>query len=267
MDRDQQPAGDYTIPSDWGGEDERLRLLGEWRDPITLRRMEALGLAPGWRCLEVGVGSGSTARAMADRVRPAGRVTAADINSGFLTGLAGVPGVEPRHCDVRRADFPAASFDLIHTRLVLEHLPDRLVVMRRMVDWLAPGGWVLFEEPDTAAAEASPNRLWARHFEAYVSDPGYDVRTGRVLAAEVGSLGLVDIGLEIDTAVVRGGTDLARWYAMTIDAVRSGLKSQGLVRDEELNEVIESLSDPALLEPGFTFHAVWGRKPPLRGVQ
>jgi SAM-dependent methyltransferase len=261
------PAGDYTIPSDWGGEDQRLRLLGEWRDPITLRRMEALGLGPGWRCLEVGVGGGSTARAMAERVRPTGRVTAADINAGFLAALEGTPGIEPRHCDVRREVFPPASFDLIHTRLVLEHLPDRLEVMRRMVDWLAPGGWVLFEEPDTAAAEASPDRLWARHFEAYAADPGYDVHAGRALAAEVRSLGLADVGEEIDTAVVQGGTDLARWYAMTIDAVRSGLKSQGLMSDDELDEVIESLSDPALLEPGFTFHAVWGRRPPLKGVR
>src|SRR5579884_3420851 len=234
----RRPAGDYTIPSDWGGEAERLRLLGEWRDPITLSRMEALGLGPGWRCLEVGVGGGSTARAMAERVGPTGRVTAADINPGFLAVLDGVPGIEVRHCDVRRDDFPPASFELIHTRLVLEHLPDRVDVMRRMAGWLAPGGWVLFEEPDTAAAEASPNRLWARHFEAYDSDPGYDVRTGRVLAAEVASLGLLtDVGLEIDTAVVRGGTDLARWYAMTIDAVRSGLTSQGLVGDDELDAV------------------------------
>ncbi len=267
MSTDRQPADDYTIPSDWGGEAERLRLLGEWRDPITLSRMEKLGFAPGWRCLEVGVGGGSTARAMAERVGPTGRLTAADINPGFLANLDGVPGVEVRHCDVRCDDFAPASFDLIHTRLVLEHLPERVEVMRRMVDWLAPGGWVLFEEPDTAAAEASPNRLWARHFEAYAADPGYDVHTGRVLAAEVRSLGLADIGVEIDTAVVRGGTDLARWYAMTIDAVRSGLLSQGLVGDDELDEIIGALQDPALLEPGFTFHAVWGRRAPLRGVR
>ena len=253
-------AGDYTIPSDWGGEGERLRLLGEWRDPITLGRLEALGLGPGWRCLEVGVGGGSTARAMAERVRPTGRITAADINAQFLAALGGVPGIETVRCDVRRDDFPPGSFDVIHTRLVLEHLPDRVAVMERMVEWLAPGGWVLFEEPDTAAAVASPNRLWARHFEAYVADPGYDVNTGRVLASEVASLGLVDVGMEIDTAVVRGGTDLARWYAMTAEAVRGGLLAGGAVTGDELDEVIAALGDPALLEPGFTFHAVWGRR-------
>jgi SAM-dependent methyltransferase len=252
--------GDYTIPPDWGGEAERLRLLGEWRDPITLARMEALGLAAGWRCLEIGVGCGSTARAMAARVGATGRVVAADINRHFLAALDGEAGIEPVYCDVRVEDFPAASFDLIHTRLVLEHLPDRVGVMKRMVDWLAPGGWVFFEEPDTATAAVSPNRLWARHIEGYVAAVGYDVNAGRCVPSEVASLGLTEVGMEIDTAVVQGGTDLARWYAMTIDAVRSGLIEGGAVTSEELDEVIAALGEPALLEPGLTFVGVWGRK-------
>lgn len=251
---------EYVIPPDWGGEKERLRLLGEWRDPITLARMEWLGLGDGWRCLEVGVGGGSTARSMADRVRPTGMVTAADINEKFLVSLGGEPGVTTVCCDVRVHDFPPASFDLIHTRLVLEHLPDRLSVMRRMVDWLAPGGWVLFEEPDVAAAVVSPNQLWARHMEAYAADSGYDVNTGRCLPVEVASLGLADVGAHIDTAVVEGGTDLARWYAMTIDAVRPGLLASGMVTDEDLDAVIAGLGAPGLLEPGMTFVGVWGRK-------
>ena len=252
--------GDYVIPSDWGGEPERLRLLGEWRDPITLSRMEALGLGAGWRCLEVGVGGGSTARAMAARVRSTGRVTAADINPDFLAALDGVPGIEPVCCDIRTDDFPAASFDLIHTRLVLEHLPDRVGVMKRMVDWVAPGGWLFFEEPDCATAVVSPNRLWARHIEGYVAAVGYDVNIGRHLPFEVASLGLADVGMEIDTAAVQGGTDLARWYAMTIEAVRPTLVSEEAVTGEELDEVIAALGDPLLLEPGFTFVGVWGRK-------
>jgi hypothetical protein len=129
-----------------------------------------------------------------------------------------------------------------------------------MVDWLAPGGWVFFEEPDTATAAASPNRLWARHIEGYVAAVGYDVNAGRRVPAEVASLGLTEVGMEIDTAVVQGGTDLARWYAMTIDAVRSGLLDGGAVTGDELDEVIAALGDPTLLEPGLTFVGVWGRK-------
>lgn len=256
-----QPVSDgYTIPADWGAEAERLQLLADWRDPITLARMEALGLADGWRCLEVGVGSGSTARAMADRAGPEGAVVAADINAAFLEGLAGTPGVEPRCCDIRTEDFPAGAFDLVHTRLVLEHLADRVAVMKRMVDWLAPGGWVYFEEPDCAAALASPNPLWRRYMEAYLADPGYDFMIGRALPAEVGSLGLVEVGMELDTAVVAGGTKLARWYALTTEAVRPALLATGVVTGGDLDRINAALGEPGLLEPGMTMVGVWGRK-------
>jgi len=258
-----EPSTDYVIPSDWGGEDERLRLLGEWRDPITLARMERLGLGPGWRCLEVGVGSGLTARAMAARVGGGGggRVTAADINAAFVARLEGAPDIDAVQCDIRIDDFPAGSFDLIHTRLVLEHLPDPAAVMRRMVEWLAPGGWLLFEEPDTAQGAVSPDDLWARHMQAYAADPGYDCNYGRRLPADVARLGVVAVDAEMDTAMVRGGTDLARWYAMTIEAVRPGLVSTGRITAAELDELAARLGRPGLLEPGMTFVAVWGRQP------
>jgi SAM-dependent methyltransferase len=257
----EQIQREYVIPSDWGGEAERLRLLGEWRDPITLARMDRLGVGDGWRCLEVGVGCGSTARSMAERVRPTGMVTAADISAEYVAPLEAVPGITAVCCDVRIHDFPPASFDLIHTRFVLEHLSDRMSVMKRMVDWLAPGGWAFFEEPDVAAALVSPNPLWARHISAYAADSGYDINTGRYLPAEVASLGLVDVGMHIDTAAVAGGTDLARWYAMTVEAVRSNLLATGTVTDEELDAVIDALGRPGLLEPGMTLVGVWGRKP------
>lgn len=253
--------GEYSIPRDWGGERERLRLLEAWLDPLTARHLDALGIGPGWRCLEVGAGSGSVARIMAERVGESGRVVAADIDTRFLDGLAGAGNIEVRRCDVRVDDFPASAFDLIHTRWVLEHLPDRLSVMKRMVDWLPPGGWVCFEEPDCAAGLASPNPLWARHIEAYLADPAYDVTCGRALPEEVRSLGLVDLGMAIQTGVVAGGNDLARWHAITAQAMRSALVRTGRVTGEELDALCRALERPGLLEPGFTTVSVWGRKP------
>src|SRR4051794_23261295 len=64
----------------------RLELLGKVANPITTRRLDGLGIGPGWRCLEVGAGEGGIARWMADRVGPIGRVVAADIDTRFLDG-------------------------------------------------------------------------------------------------------------------------------------------------------------------------------------
>ncbi len=49
-------------------------------DPVTRGHLTRLGLPPGARCLEVGAGSGSIARWMADEVGPAGRVLAVDLD-------------------------------------------------------------------------------------------------------------------------------------------------------------------------------------------
>jgi SAM-dependent methyltransferase len=220
-------------------------------------------VGPGWRCLEVGAGSGSVARWLGERVAPGGHVVAADIDTRFVetppAGLAGI--LEVRRCDIRSVEFPVGAFDLIHTRFVLEHLSDRVDVMRRMMGWLRPGGWVCFEEPDCYAGCASPNRPWARHMEAYRADPGYDVSCGRALPGEMRSVGMVDLHLDIEVAVVAGGEGLARWHAMTIQALRPALAGTGAVTGEELDHLCAALEQPHFLEPGFTVVAATARRP------
>ena len=45
---------------------------------------------------------------------------------------------------------PDGPWDVIHERLVLQHVPERLDVLDRLVASLAPGGWILIEDFDTA---------------------------------------------------------------------------------------------------------------------
>jgi hypothetical protein len=47
---------------------ERLDMLEALFDPGTARHLDALEVAPGWRCLEVGAGGGSIAASLCDRV-------------------------------------------------------------------------------------------------------------------------------------------------------------------------------------------------------
>src|SRR5262249_35920145 len=137
------------------GNDEvaRLRLIeAEW-DPHTIRHLEAIGVAAGWRCLEVGAGAGSIVRWLSERVGPAGQVVAADINPRFLGGLRG-PNVEVRQCDITRDEIEAGHYDLVHCRHLVIHMDDAADVLRRMTAALRPGGWLLVEEPDLGAVEA-----------------------------------------------------------------------------------------------------------------
>jgi SAM-dependent methyltransferase len=50
--------------------------------------------------------------------------------------------------DVRSAPFGPASFDVVTALHVLEHVPDPVAVVRRMLEWLAPDGLVIVEVPN-----------------------------------------------------------------------------------------------------------------------
>ena len=132
-------AAHHAFPHTGADERRRLELFEERLDPVTVRRIKLLSLAPGDRCLEIGGGRGSIARWLCEYVGPKGRVTATDLETGYLSELS-LPNLDVLRHDVTRDEFPESSFQLIHVRAVLMHIADRMATLRRMVSWLAPGG-------------------------------------------------------------------------------------------------------------------------------
>ena len=102
-----EAAERYAFPHTGADEDRRLDLFAERLDPLTMRRIGGLGLAPDARCLEIGGGRGSIARWLCEQAVPQGQVTATDLETGFLDRLAlpmGVPGTAwPASLGVERA--------------------------------------------------------------------------------------------------------------------------------------------------------------------
>ena len=86
---------------------------------------------------------------------------------------------------------PPGSYDLVHARLVLVHVPQRAEALAAMVSALKPGGWLLVEEADPALqplvcpdesgeAERLANTL--KHgFRQLMADRGVDLAYGRTL--------------------------------------------------------------------------------------
>jgi SAM-dependent methyltransferase len=135
----------YVFDNDSTHSDEQHRCLAAAYDPVTTERLAATGVGPGWHCLEVGAGGGSVAHWLAASVAPGGTVLATDINPRHVRAAPGLSVV--RH-DVVRDPLPARRFDLIHARLVLLHLPERLAVLDTLVRALKPGGWLQLDEFD-----------------------------------------------------------------------------------------------------------------------
>src|SRR3954454_4962832 len=108
----------------WHDERSRLRRVTSLYDPRTLDLCQRLGVSAGWDCLDAGAGTGSLALGLLERVAPTGTVTALDADARFLRPLD-VDNLDVIEADLNEIRLPVDRYDLVHSRLVLEHLPRR----------------------------------------------------------------------------------------------------------------------------------------------
>ncbi|MER7565433.1 methyltransferase domain-containing protein [Streptomyces sp. NPDC097941] len=251
----------FTLDRD---EEIRLRLLAEVFDPLCTRTMDALGVAGDARCLEVGAGSGSVAQWLCGKATD-GEVVATDLD---LTLLDRVP--EPRlrrlvH-DVTTDPFPDGSFDVIHARLVLSHLPQREEVMRRMLRWLRPGGFVLIESFCWFPVESSPNDTYRKVMQRWSNlicgTLGTDSWWARSQPGSFLGYGYRDVGANTVTQNLRGGTPLADFWRLTVDMSREQLIAGGYVTPYELDEFYGLLRDDTFWDLAPALVQAWGHKQP-----
>jgi SAM-dependent methyltransferase len=142
---------------------ERLRTQARMWEAPTGRLLDQAGVGPGARCLDAGCGPGETMRAMAERVGPAGRVLGIDVDAPL--GAMAVDMLHRaghRQCAFRAHDLtddapiPGAPFDLVYARLLLFHLPQRVDVLARLWEAVAPGGHLLVQEFDLRTISSLP---------------------------------------------------------------------------------------------------------------
>ena len=171
---------------------ERLRAQARVWEAATGRLLDRVGLAPGARCLDAGCGPGETMRLMAQRVGPTGRVLGVDVDAPLgAQALAMLHAAGHHHCDFVAADLtagerlPGAPFDLVYARLLLYHLPERVDVLRRLWDAVAPGGDLLVQDYDVHSVSVIPPLDSIAEFRrvavAAFERAGCDVHVGRRL--------------------------------------------------------------------------------------
>jgi SAM-dependent methyltransferase len=255
-------SGEYAFPHGVADERRRLALFAERLDPITIRLIERLGLATSARCLEVGGGRGSMARWLCARVGEGGHVTATDLETGYLEEIA-LPNLTVLRHDVRSDEFPERSFDLVHARAVLMHVGQRMMTLRRMVSWLAPGGWLLVEDGDFGMWVGDYDPVWSAHPGAWhEAFPSGSLSQGRAMLRQVHRLGLEDIGAEAELDIVQPGTPKAEFYRLSMMALAEPLVASGVLTAEDAARAIARVDEPDFLGCGFAFISVWGRRPP-----
>jgi SAM-dependent methyltransferase len=172
-------------------ERERLALMNGL---INDRCLNALQLGEEKRVLDVGAGTGQFSKLMAQHLPGDAQIVAVERNPEQLQAALATP-LSPGSCriDFRLGDafdppFSAdefGSFDLAHTRFLLEHVANPLGVVQQMVRAVRPGGRVVLLDDDHDLMRFWPEppglaAVWQAYFESYRSI-GNDPLIGRKL--------------------------------------------------------------------------------------
>ncbi len=167
-------------------EQQRLATLNTLINEASLREIGPLG---GTNILDVGSGLGQFSRALARAAGGKGRTVGVEKHPQQLEEarrFARQDG-EERLVDFRPGDARAlplrsnewGTFDLAHTRFLLEHVPDPLTVVRGIVRAVRPGGRIILADDDHDLLRLWPEppglgeiwRAYVRSYDRLGNDP------------------------------------------------------------------------------------------------
>lgn len=244
---------EYMIDQERRRARRRLRIKESLQDPNTIRHLEAIGVAPGWHCLEVGAGSGSIAAWLARRVGASGRVLATDTTTDLLDELA-LPGLTVLRHDVVADELETDAFDLVHARDLLLHLAAREAVAAKLVAALKPGGWILLEELDVSTDEAAPEvdperqdlyRRGLAAIHAFLRENGVEPTFGREVTGLLRRAGLEAVAAEGHLWYFEGGDAERRSPHMdAFRELRDAVVARGEISEADYGDFLALADDP-----------------------
>ncbi|HET9564063.1 MAG TPA: methyltransferase domain-containing protein [Mycobacterium sp.] len=216
---------DYAFDQGFVQERKRLSAMESLWDPGSQALLDELGIGPGWRCLEVGAGGGSLMRWMAER---GVHVTAVDIDTRFIEQFAS-DAIEVRRVDLRTDELPQSEFDLVHARLVLEHLTDRREILDRLAATLRPGGWIVIEDYDWSCFgfEGEDPGNVSGAMLGFMERAGFQRDYGRRIVADLADAGFTDIRGEGRARVVGSSDPGFDFFRLSFESLRDALVESG----------------------------------------
>lgn len=247
-------------------ERRRLDLLAADYDSPWHSRLAALGVGPGWSCLDVGAGTGALAQWMVDEAG-ADTVMAVDSDITYLREIFD-PRIRVVAANVTDVSFSPGRFDLVHARSVLFHVPERYELIQRMASWLRPNGWLVVGDPiDPQVRPSARPRHPAFHktmramWQAVHRTLGTDIAWVSSYPALLTDLGLTNIGWEMTIpGIYPGSASAERWRLAWIN-LRQEMLATGMLTDAEFEDALHYLASPELSETASGMLLAWGRRP------
>lgn len=222
--------------------------------------LDAAGVRPGARVLDVAAGTGGQTLAAARRVGPEGHVLATDISPAILEYAAaaardaGLANVETRELDGESlAGIQDASFDAVISRVGLIYFPDRQGALAEMRRVLRPGGRVaavVYSTPESNRFFSVPVGIVRRRAGLAPSlpdQPGpFSLAGDGVLADAYEQAGFTDIQVEVVRSPLRmvSAVECLRFERESFGALHqmlAGLDEAG--RERAWQEIGEALGE------------------------
>lgn len=186
---------------------------------------------------------------------------ATDIDISGLAGLDQANTTIARH-DLRREKAPLGGFDLIHARLVLEHLPEPAAVIGKLAPALRAGGWLVLEDADGLRFDAEPpERAFAAITERWQQAAracGWNPCYGRYLVTGLRRAGLAQVAGRAHRDCQPGGD---AWLAarLGIERMRIQIQQEG-ASSADLDAALAALDDPARTIIGAPIITAWAQR-------
>lgn len=261
------PPGRYESSALAAGTPEsaaRLRAMAAAFDPHTEAVLDRLPLAPDWDCLELGAGPGATARALARRVA-SGTVTATDLNTDALD-TDGLRNIRVLRHDATRDTFPDGSFDLVHCRNLLVHLPagERDRLLARTTGWLRPGGWLALDELTTVPFGPTGydafDRLAAGVKQALRIAAGTDLDWPRTAHSGLAAHGYTNVHMAVTEYLCGAGEPANEFVRITVEQVRAAAVAHGILTHEDIDAGLAELTSPRFAAAGVALISAWAQR-------
>lgn len=251
---------------------ERLLVLARARWPDTRDFLDLVGVRSGALCLDLGCGGGEVTFGLAQLVGPEGHVTGVDMDEVKLA-LARASAVERGFANVefRAANVndwsEAHAYDLVYSRLLLEHLSRPVDLLRRMWAAVRPGGSIAVEDADFDGLFCDPPNdgfdFYARTYPRVLERHGGDAAAGRKLYGYFLEAGILRPNLRMVQNANTTGEEKAL-SLVTLEATADAIVAEELASEDEVSAALASLAaftdDPGTLVGEPRIFQLWSRR-------
>lgn len=252
----------------------RLEAQAEFISAPTRLLLEASGLEPGMRVLDLGTGLGHVAVAVAELVGTDGQVVGLDRDPRMLEAARARADHLP-HLRFVEGDVTqwrdAEPFDAVVGRLIMFHLSDPVGVLRHHLESVRPGGRVVLLDYDLGGIRTEPHVPFADRMAALVMAAfraaGADPTIGAKLQDILAEAGITDVdGLVVSQYVANDDPVGPAMLSGVVRSLAPVIVAHGLATESELDldtlapRIAQALQSAGAVLVPPALAGAWGRR-------